>query len=287
MEALDQSAWQRGMAASVRAFDNPRSGIWALQAVLAAAVGVPVGNEVAVVSLGLQAVVGAAAGLAVFWGVPVAWSGVAALNAPRLQRNEARQLVTYQHLKLKNDLDAKDRVNKEQEQSWREAFETKSAETERLRGLLGEAETKLKEQPAFPVDDLDAAARRNQADVLRADLVFLSDEVAAARRTILTAHNESVYWNAPMGVDVWLAVKDKHLSAERFHGPRSNVAEAYEAIKEAENLRMVHEVDRKVGTAHLTMHDRDRQKLRKILDRIVEGENSLTRYLDGLDAPAF
>ena len=129
---------------------------------------------------------------------------------------------------------------------------------------------------------LEASAARLGEDVLRADLVYLDDELVAARRTIVAAYNNSFYWNEPIASEVWSAVKDKHLGAKGFHRPRSSVAEAYEAIKEAENMRLMNEAEPEPTRA---MPDWDRVSIREILDRVVEGENALTGYLNELDVP--
>jgi hypothetical protein len=46
-----------------------------------------------VTSVALQVIIGAAAGLAVFWVVPTVWALVVACDAPRRQRDEARERV--------------------------------------------------------------------------------------------------------------------------------------------------------------------------------------------------
>jgi hypothetical protein len=55
---LDQSAWERGLATMARQYESPRTLVWPIQTVLAAAVGVPLGNAVAVNSWVVQALVG-------------------------------------------------------------------------------------------------------------------------------------------------------------------------------------------------------------------------------------
>jgi len=205
------------------------------------------------------------------------------LHRERLERVGERQGHTLALREL-------NRRNEENVQSWREAFERKSEEAERLRGLLGEAAAKLRAGPAAAKSDLEVlgeATARNTKDVLRADLVYLGDELAAARRTLVTAYNDSRYWHQEINATVWENVKNKHLAAPHFHGPRSLIAEAYVAIQEAENLRLMYdaEVAGDLGTP-LRMHDADREELRGILDRLVSGENALTQYLDALDMPS-
>jgi hypothetical protein len=88
---LDQSAWERGLATMARQYESPRTLVWPIQTVLAAAVGVPVGNAVAVNSWIVQALVGGATALLVFWLFPVVGAAIlAARPAPIRQRNEAR-----------------------------------------------------------------------------------------------------------------------------------------------------------------------------------------------------
>ena len=91
-DSLDQSSWERGLVTVARQYESPRSPVWAVQAVLAGAAGVPIGNAVAVNSWGVQVLVGGAGGLVVFWALPVALAGIlAARPAPIRQRNEARE----------------------------------------------------------------------------------------------------------------------------------------------------------------------------------------------------
>ena len=101
-DPLEQSSWERGLAMVANQYESPRSPVWAIQAVLAGAAGVPIGNAVAVNSWGVQVFVGGAAGLFVFWVLPVALAGaLAARPAPIKQRNEAREyaqaLEAYAH----------------------------------------------------------------------------------------------------------------------------------------------------------------------------------------------
>jgi hypothetical protein len=101
-DPLEQSSWERGLAMVASQYESPRSPVWAVQAVLAGAAGVPIGNAVAVSSWGVQVLVGGAAGLFVFWALPVALAGaLAARPAPTRQRNEARKyaqaLEAYAH----------------------------------------------------------------------------------------------------------------------------------------------------------------------------------------------
>jgi hypothetical protein len=91
-DPLEQSSWERGLAMVASQYESPRSPVWAVQAVLAGAAGVPIGNAVAVNSWGVQVLVGGAAGLFVFWLLPVALAGIlAARPVPIKQRNEARE----------------------------------------------------------------------------------------------------------------------------------------------------------------------------------------------------
>jgi hypothetical protein len=91
-DSLDQSSWERGLATVALQYESPRSPVWAVQAVLAGAAGVPIGNAVAVNSWGVQVLVGGAAGLVVFWALPVALASIlAARPVPIRQRNEARE----------------------------------------------------------------------------------------------------------------------------------------------------------------------------------------------------
>ena len=87
--ALEQTAWQRGVAKTAAEY-RTRSAFGAVQAVVGAAVGVPVGNAVAVDAIPLQALIGAVAALATFWMAPVAWAAAVATRASLVQRNEAR-----------------------------------------------------------------------------------------------------------------------------------------------------------------------------------------------------
>src|SRR4051812_9709342 len=87
-DPLEQSSWERGLAMVASQYESPRSPVWAVQAVLAGAAGVPIGNAVAVNSWGIQVLVGGAAGLFVFWALPVALAGIlAARPVPIKQRN--------------------------------------------------------------------------------------------------------------------------------------------------------------------------------------------------------
>src|SRR5256885_15102563 len=57
-DPLEQSSWERGLAVVASQYESPRSPVWAVQAVLAGAAGVPLGNAVAVNSWGVQVLVG-------------------------------------------------------------------------------------------------------------------------------------------------------------------------------------------------------------------------------------
>jgi hypothetical protein len=75
-----------------RQYESPRSPVWAAQAVLASAAGVPIGNAVAANAWSVQVLIGGAVGLVVFWSLPVAAAGIlAARPAAIRQRNEARE----------------------------------------------------------------------------------------------------------------------------------------------------------------------------------------------------
>lgn len=98
--------------------------------------------------------------------------------------------------------------------------------------------------------------------------------------------NDGPYWQQEIQVNIWRAVKDKHSGVRGFHAPRAAVRDAYEAIAQAEKLRMHHEVDRQVDPrTTLTMDELDHAELKGVLDRVVAGENSLRAFLDGLAMP--
>jgi hypothetical protein len=69
--------------------------------VLGAAIGVVVGAEFTGLPLFVRFLIGGVAGLAVYWGVPTLWAGVAWARAPSIQRHEAREyaqaLEAYTH----------------------------------------------------------------------------------------------------------------------------------------------------------------------------------------------
>jgi hypothetical protein len=89
-EPLKRSRWQYGIVQAAKAFEQPRSGYWALQVFLASGVGIVAGVALAGLPLFAQFLVGGAAGRVVYWGVPTAWAGVEWIRAPSIQRDEAR-----------------------------------------------------------------------------------------------------------------------------------------------------------------------------------------------------
>jgi hypothetical protein len=227
--------------------------------------------------------------------VPVGWAVMGSIGTKSARLAEALSQIGTLKLRLRE----RDRQNLENEESWRDAFERKNTETESIRGQLGKALTQVAEletkermgslaaglkAPKSDLELLGEATQRNLRDVLRADLVYLSDELTAAQHTILDAYNNSWYWNDEIRINVWLAIKNKHLAAKGFHTPRSYVADAYAAIQEAENLRLMDAATRAAEpSAARVMHEVDRHELRGILDRILEGANALTGYITALD----
>lgn len=223
----------------------------------------------------------AVVGVGCAFAVPFLWLWV---TAPVVQRSELRSHAEAERGSWALALRKRTHQNDENEQAWREAAERKNAETESLRGQLGDALLRiadLETQRSAP-----GAADRAE-EVLRADLVLLSDELDAACNTILTAFNDGPYWTEGIRVNVWEAIKDKHSGVRGFHVPRAAVRDAYEAIAYAETLRMHHEIDRQVGTPRtmFTMGENDAFELRRVLDRVLAGGNALTEFLDGLAMP--
>jgi hypothetical protein len=98
---LERTAWDRGVASAAYGLDQPRSAAGALQAIAAFVTG----GFFAGVSLDsvpwlLQLVGFAGAGLATYWAVPTIWAMLVALDAPRRQRNEARDAVVEERGKV-------------------------------------------------------------------------------------------------------------------------------------------------------------------------------------------
>jgi hypothetical protein len=90
-EPLQQSRWQYGVVSAAKAFEQPRSAYGAIQVFIASGTGVAAAVTLAGLPLVVQFLIGGIAGLAVYWGVPTVWAGVAALPAPVIQRDRARQ----------------------------------------------------------------------------------------------------------------------------------------------------------------------------------------------------
>jgi len=76
---------------AAKAFEQPRSGYGAAQVFLGAGLGVVVGAEFSGMPLFVQFLIGGAAGLVVYWGVPTAWAAIGWLRAPIVQRDQARE----------------------------------------------------------------------------------------------------------------------------------------------------------------------------------------------------
>jgi hypothetical protein len=98
---LNRTRWEHGVVVAAKAFDQPRSGYGAAQVFLGAGLGVVVGTEFSGLPLLVQFLIGGAAGLVVYWGVPTAWAVVGWWRAPKLQRDQARKyaraLEAYAH----------------------------------------------------------------------------------------------------------------------------------------------------------------------------------------------
>lgn len=94
------------MTSAVRAYKNPRVGILVLQAVALTVVGLAVGLALSGSSLPLQIAAAAAAAFLTPWAVPLLWTGVATLDAPRRQRNEARSLISSERQHSEEVLEA-------------------------------------------------------------------------------------------------------------------------------------------------------------------------------------
>jgi len=296
---LWQSAWQRGVVATASLVDNNRGAYGPLLAVVFAVVGLLVGPGPWFVRVFFAALVG----LLVAWLVPTGIAAAVAFWIPRIQRNEARALVQTERVEAQQRLEGVQKALDEQVAAERKAFEDKWQETERLRGLLSDAQTKVAELETLShmsslagsikgqksdLELLAEATQRNLKNVLRADLVLVSDELDSAQRTILTAYNDSWYWIDNIKVNVWHTVKSKHLQAPGFHTSRSIVADAYAAIEEAENLRLMDMATRAVEPAPTrVMHEVDRRELREILNRLLAGRDALATYITNLDAPEF
>jgi len=133
-DPLKRSRWEYGITAAARAFEQPRSGYGAAQVSLGAGVGVVIGAAFSGLPLLAQFVIGGAAGLAVYWGVPTAWAGIGWLRAPLIQRNQARaELEKTKSLDDLVDLENQLRLNRA---SNRKALEDVKAR--RLTGPLGD-----------------------------------------------------------------------------------------------------------------------------------------------------
>jgi hypothetical protein len=90
-ESLKRTRWQQALVETARALEQPRSGYGALQVLLGGGAGIVAGAAFGGLSLYLQALVGAATALAVYWFVPTAWAVVEWLRAPTFQRDQARK----------------------------------------------------------------------------------------------------------------------------------------------------------------------------------------------------
>jgi hypothetical protein len=156
----ERSSWEYGVASAASVVDNNRGIYSPLLAVVFAVAGLFVGPG----PLVLRVLFAALIGLCVSWLLPTALACAEALRAPYKQRNLARGQMKQLELKQKGELDSAHRAYEAQVDAltttWerkvtnaedrakaeREAFDSKWAECEDLRGKLGEAEVKIEEQ---------------------------------------------------------------------------------------------------------------------------------------------
>ena len=139
----EESSWQRGK----READELANGKATLFMIISAPI-FGVGGlffALAGVSWPLRVPLAALIGLGVALAVVLLISAAYALCAPYRQRDEARLLAEAERNRFTKALQEHKRLFDENDQNWRKASEAKWGETERLRGLLGEAENTIRE----------------------------------------------------------------------------------------------------------------------------------------------
>ena len=153
----DESVWARAKRDTNRVNGSwvARGIVGALDIALAVYVAeILAGANKASVSVGVLTVVALAGGT--FVAVGIVYATQIAL-APIRQRNEARSIAPLLRVQYENRMEAIERARTANEESYRESFDRKSAETEDLRGQLGAALARVAELETFGT--LDEAAR--------------------------------------------------------------------------------------------------------------------------------
>lgn len=167
--AEERTAWQQGVVSAAALVDNNRSPYGLLSALA--------GTLIGVFAVPGPWYVRVLLGFVVLWlVVPTLVASAFALYAPYVQRDEARESIRGLRLKHENDLAAAKRERDQRVKAERDAFEAKWAETEDLRGQLGEAEMKIQgleaelREARLPAGARLARAAANTNEVLRTKL---------------------------------------------------------------------------------------------------------------------